>query len=437
MLAICGGLMRTGSVAMFQIMREIVDVNYIGYSPVMPVNDEDEFFHEYVGEWASGDGVVVTKLHRWREDIEPHKNGVKVVMTIRDMRDVVVSLMNFRSGTFESSLHSNAFKGNIEGQAEWEKKVPPENLLLIKYEYFIRNRIETTKRVAEFLGVKITPVQALEIERKWNINANLRRAKAGYSERSPEYMSKRHIQSGKEGQWKTALTLEQTLEVQHHVGHSWFTDNGYKLLLNEEPQMVLIMAGGQAERWTGPLEKQLVDIGGKPLITRTVEQVRRICGVEPYIIAASPDIIAQSTITRPASLMPGKTITESLHHTINIWKGRVIVLHGDVYFTDETMYKIASGTRPAVFFGRLLEIYALSFNNYVLMVEAIEPVEKSDCNGKLWHLWYSLNDYSLDTHTMPAIDNEYFCQLNERDNTMDIDEWDDYVKLAEKIGFEI
>lgn len=229
MLAICGGLMRTGSVAMFQIMREIVDANYIGYAPVMPVNNEDAFFHQHVGTWATNDGVVVTKLHRWREDMEPYKDNIRVVMTFRDMRDVVVSLMNFRNGTFESSIHSNAFKGNLEGQAEWEEKVPDYNLLPIKYETFINARTMTTKLVSEFLGIPMTPVQALAIERKWSLAANLRRAKAGYSERSPEYMSERHIQSGKVEQWRSALSSEQIYEIQDRVGHEWFERNGYEL----------------------------------------------------------------------------------------------------------------------------------------------------------------------------------------------------------------
>ena len=229
MIVICGGLMRTGSVAMFQIMREIVETQAVGFAPVMPHDKEVEFWEENIGDWTHNDTTVVTKLHRWMDLLSPYKNGVKVVMTIRDMRDVTVSLMNFRGGGFEPAIHSNAFKGNIEGQAEWEEKVPADNLLKIRYEDFIRIRAVTTKQVADFMGISLQLSEAMKIEQKWNINANLRRSLKSYVVGHPEFMSPRHIQSGKVGQWKETLTHEQILEVQDRVGHDWFIENDYIL----------------------------------------------------------------------------------------------------------------------------------------------------------------------------------------------------------------
>lgn len=229
MLAVCGGLMRTGSVNMFQIMREITESRGAGYAPVLPLNHEEEFFVDHVAEWADGDECIVSKMHLWRDELEPLKENIRVVVTIRDMRDVVVSLMNFRDGTFESSLHSVAFKRNIEGQAEWEDRVPPDNLLIVKYEGFIHNRVETTEIVANFMGVPVTKKEAHDIERKWNLSANLRRANEEHPHNSQNYMAKRHISSGRDGQWKSALTPEQIEQVEEAAGEEWFAHNGYKL----------------------------------------------------------------------------------------------------------------------------------------------------------------------------------------------------------------
>ena len=229
MIAICGGLMRTGSVAMFQIMREIVESQAIGFSPILPTGKEVEYWKEHMGEWAYSKPLIVTKLHRWEDFLSEYKDDIKVVMTIRDMRDVVVSLMNFRGGGFEAAIHSNAFKGNIREQAKWESVLDEKHLLKVRYEDFMLVRAVTTKQVADFLGVSLTLAEAMKIEQKWNINANLRRAKRGFTVKHPEFMSPRHIKSGKVNQWKTGLTHDQILEVQDRVGHEWFEDNGYEL----------------------------------------------------------------------------------------------------------------------------------------------------------------------------------------------------------------
>jgi len=224
MLLICGGLMRTGSVAMFQVMREIVERNG-GYAPVLRHGEEAEQFDATAKHWAEDKKPLVLKLHRWRDSLEGL--DTRVVMTIRDMRDVTVSLMNFRGGGFEAALHSGAFKGNLDGQEEWEKTVPKHKLLKVRYEDFVMDRPRTTLQVARFMGINIPGPEAVEIERKWNLQANKLRAKEGHSIDSIEYMSERHIQSGATGQWQTELTPDQIMDVQKRVGLKWFLDNGY------------------------------------------------------------------------------------------------------------------------------------------------------------------------------------------------------------------
>ena len=229
MIAICGGLMRTGSVAMYQIMGAIVLVKEAGHTPVLPHGIEAEYVDDNVAKWAKGDGVTVIKLHRWRESLEPVKDRIKVVMTIRDMRDVVVSLMRFRRGNFQSSVHSAAFKGNIEGQAEWEEKVPRENLLTVRYEEFVPERRETIYKVANHIGRRVSAVQAADIDRTWDMAANIERAKKGYSSNHPEYMSERHIHNALSGKWATELTPEQVQEIVDTAGPEWFLENDYEL----------------------------------------------------------------------------------------------------------------------------------------------------------------------------------------------------------------
>ncbi len=229
MIVICGGLMRTGSVAMYQVMREIAQTTGRGGAPSLPHGIESEFFDEHVPKWAEDSKLFVLKLHRWRESLEPVKERVKVVMTIRDMRDVVVSLMKFRETTFEKSIHSNAFKGNQEGQAEWEARVLPENLMTVKYEEFVAMRWANILLVSQFMRAPLTQKQAGSIDIRWDVMANRLRAKSGHAVGHPDYMAKRHIHDAKVGKFIMELSPEERAEIVDRAGKTWFRNNGYEL----------------------------------------------------------------------------------------------------------------------------------------------------------------------------------------------------------------
>lgn len=225
--------MRTGSVAMFQIMREIAESFEQGYAPVLPLNHEMETWEKNVDEWANTNLWVVLKLHRWIPLLEPYveleASRARVVMTIRDIRDVAVSLMHFRDDTFEGVLNSRVLRGNIEGQAEWEAKVPSANLLKIRYEDFMADRTATTQKVAYHMGATLFPAFAATVQKKWTIGANLARSARDYPEDHPEYMNKRHIYKGAIGYWKEQLSTNQVRQIEDLVGEEWFIENGYEL----------------------------------------------------------------------------------------------------------------------------------------------------------------------------------------------------------------
>lgn len=205
---------------------------------------------------------------------------------------------------------------------------------------------------------------------------------------------------------------------------------------------VFILAAGSSKRWTGPVQKQLVSIGGISLITRTIDQVRDIFGVEPYIVTTDPEI-ALYGLERHVPVNYGYVI-ETLFSTMELWSDRVIVLLGDTYYTNYVLLQLREDSRPIVFYGRLLEIYAISFNDYLGMSRALKTavvqtkhVDAGVNLGKLWSIWYVLNGYLLNEHTMPAKDNRYFQQIDPDDMTMDIDYWEDYIKLLRALKVNV
>lgn len=425
--------MRTGSIAIYQIMRGIVTSTLTGYAPELPVGEEDEFFHDHAEEWARDPLKIVVKLHFWHPALEQVNDCVAAVVPIRDIRDVVVSLIHFRETEFEKALHAGAVMGNVNSQLEWLEKLPDEQrLIFIRYEEFVSHREETTIDIAKFMGLDLSDAEAAKIERKWNIRANQKRALDKHSPRHPDYMAERHIYSGKPERWKHELSNDQVLQVQERVGEDFFIRNIYALK-NREAPTVIILAAGQGDRWQAPVPKQLVDIGGRPLIARTIEQARNVFGAEPKIFATEAEIVKQGY-----GIVPDQhgRLVDTLLSSKDHWENKVIVLLGDVYYSDELMVKINNCNNQTLFFGRLLEIYALAFNDHDLIRQSIRNISDLE-GGKLWNIWYELNEYPNDTHTYPHKDNPFFRRVDDDDITMDVDAWEDYLKLAEKIGVEV
>ena len=204
MLAICGGGMRTGSIAVYQLMREIVEVAGAG-------RESDGSNLEKRGrEWAMEDVWVVAKQHGANPCIEPYKDRVKVVCSYRNHLDALVSLMHFKGIPVSRLRVDSRIFSNIDAYYSWKDLMPPENLMYLRYEeQVIKNRARTVDEIARFLGIELHNSQCAKIADKWSIEANKKRAKEKHKIESRDYMSERHIYRGEGGAWQEELTQEQ------------------------------------------------------------------------------------------------------------------------------------------------------------------------------------------------------------------------------------
>ena len=204
---------------------------------------------------------------------------------------------------------------------------------------------------------------------------------------------------------------------------------------------VLILAAGRGERWARASNKVLVYVRGEPLVARTVRLAKSIFGVEPVVVAVEKDVVAAAGPGNYIIPEASRWTVETLFSTYSLWRGRTIVLLGDTYYTKKTLRLIKHTDLPVCYFGRLLEIYAMSFNDPVavlrLLRDAIRHAEQNSFPenrpGRLWHTWYRLHGYSMDTHTIPTSGDSSFICLLDNDITMDIDTPKDYEELLAKI----
>lgn len=228
MLLICAGMLRSGSVVQFQLAGAVV--THLGIGSIVKPRDGKEF-DEHVNEWAHSSDWHVVKLHDFRESILPaHDQGrVKVTMVIRDPRDIMVSLMNFRNDTFETMTHAPVFPNNLLNHPKWSGAIHASNFRCVKYEVMANYLLEEVIQVSRFIGNgSIGNSIAKEISDQYTIPQNKLRAAAEYLPSHPDYFSKRHIHDGSVGQWKTVLQEDQIRWVEN-VAKDFMEVNGYAL----------------------------------------------------------------------------------------------------------------------------------------------------------------------------------------------------------------
>ena len=186
---------------------------------------------------------------------------------------------------------------------------------------------------------------------------------------------------------------------------------------------VIIMANGSSTRW-GNSNKLLAKIDGIPLILRTIQQVRKK-GVEPKIATSNDEV---KDVVGCDIIDVGETV--SAEHTWlktkPYWKGRTIILWGDVYFSDNTINEIFT-SKGLKFFGRNVhfgEGYACAYDekDFGFVAEALTETNLCDwkfydylvgmpltpSKNKIWYdtnVWHECDSYTQDIDSPEEYEN--------------------------------
>lgn len=118
----------------------------------------EEFVHDYIAQVSEcGDAAVLGAKETWCEEFIPYylKRGVRVILIVRDPRDVVTSL-NFGF----ASRHSGLPKPDLFTIRQWRKSVAfaiqfvaNERLRVLRFEDLVSNPSAEIERLLEWLGV--------------------------------------------------------------------------------------------------------------------------------------------------------------------------------------------------------------------------------------------------------------------------------------------
>jgi len=189
---------------------------------------------------------------------------------------------------------------------------------------------------------------------------------------------------------------------------------------------VIILAAGRASRFGSV--KQLVDIGGEPLILRTYRQAAQRDG-DPIVMTTDEDIFELCSdhgcrVMRPIS---NKTLLHTLWSSKEQWRSdTVISLHGDVIFSKACMDTIFL-LKPFEWvcsFDRGGETFGIIFDrgqHGSKLLEAISNSQEHNTCGSSWEFYAAVCNVPVNDGRIPAVghlivkpDTDYTCDLDYR-----------------------
>jgi len=158
----------------------------------------------------------------------------------------------------------------------------------------------------------------------------------------------------------------------------------------KKPLVLILAAGKQGNFGDDKQVKQLIDIGGEPLIARTKRQFEQRGGSVLVVTWRIDAFWPYRPIFIPASF---ETTADTLYSTRYIWDGRVRVLLGDVLYSSRLADMIMGDVHLSwSVFGnsKLMEIFAFTFSEkdfYIHIIKALDAVRRISQKGKLWGVY--------------------------------------------------
>lgn len=208
---------------------------------------------------------------------------------------------------------------------------------------------------------------------------------------------------------------------------------------------VLIMCGGNGQRWANYMGilKQQISFGGETLLERTVRLLQERDVADITVVLGKNSMLAWDK-TRIMEVRSSGWITEGLEETQRKWRGRTIILLGDVFYTEPAIDRILSSNISPVFFGRsgaslrtgkpYRELFGMGFDvsSADQILKALENVHQhtiSGGGGRLWQLYSTVVGFPLN---QSRVEQKHFLEIN--DFTDDFDLPQDYRRARRRFA---
>jgi hypothetical protein len=221
----CSGIIRSGSTLQYNLAKDIVTETESGGYIHANMDIEGAIWRTApLDEWW------VNKCHLYQPRFMGPlvaKGQAKFVLIYRDLRDVIVSKMNFRKKTF-GQIIGNFRKETVEREKRFLEEIPADMIYRSRYEDVIGDLETETRNIADHMGIvlkdklvgKIARNNSLESVKKFTNKLNNMDARTR--------LGPGHIYTGTYGRWRELLSDKQVSIVEAVVG-DWLVENGYEL----------------------------------------------------------------------------------------------------------------------------------------------------------------------------------------------------------------
>ena len=188
-----------------------------------------EKFKNIQEKYAHHKSYVVFKSHVMTPEIEEEfKKGNAIgLKTIRDIRDVVVSLAHKKDRTYDYIINKR-LQYHLDIFKPWEKI---DQMYTARYEDFAFDLKNEIIRIAEYLEIEVTDEIVDAIYDKCNIETHKKYIEqVDYTDKKYDkktMLHPNHIHSGATHQWKEKLDINQIEEIEEQA-RDWMVNNDYQ-----------------------------------------------------------------------------------------------------------------------------------------------------------------------------------------------------------------
>lgn len=239
----CCGARRSGSTLQYNIVADIVENTNSGIRIEFVSPADFPLIKEKYKEVA---GYKVFKTHFLTEEIkhEIEVEGALAFYTYRDVRDVIVSLINKEWAKKEKKSIKDATIKYLNDYYSWMNI--ENNLVLRKYEEFYLKINKECDFIANVLKLKLDEDVKQMIVDKLSLNnlkEKLQQRDVDVVEYNGNHFDKKtllhinHINNGDANQFLDFLNIDEILEIEA-IATNWLCNNGYNLVWAKKPSFI-------------------------------------------------------------------------------------------------------------------------------------------------------------------------------------------------------
>ncbi|MDH5766321.1 MAG: FkbM family methyltransferase [Gammaproteobacteria bacterium] len=229
------GMARSGSTWVYNVVKELLNSKKIGVVFGFVGEDAElDYFISSQGIQKSAHKPGLIKFHllstKAKELIKCGR--AKAIYSKRDIRDVVVSRMDFENITFEEIISSGKLEAILSNHEQINKL---SGILSIEYEDIMSIPFKVMDLIQEYLDIKIDRIEAEKIIQDYSIESTKRIANSIANKQnilnklhydSETLIHAGHIASGKPGRYLDKLSDEQ-LKIINSIANDYLVNEGY------------------------------------------------------------------------------------------------------------------------------------------------------------------------------------------------------------------